>query len=274
MLPDIRSSTTSRPSNIMPFGHEQSNYIHPVRPEDFSPCSSDSSVTGLSNSDADCSDDESLHDSPVPSSTLHPHHPYMNGHYGPTRVVADCDFTIEELSDFDDDDMDGRTDVIRPSTIEEAGSERSQLNDAHLDRIVIDDLRDLNVQSPGSDPSSDESDLDNDTVMQNIKAARVQGRQQRMSQGSIGTKRTKSEMGSGSDHEDALNYVNFDDAGSSARRLKRRKGGDRRSLIFMDPPPRIDEVVEPEELEDGETLARELPFYEYTSMVVDSPGSS
>ncbi|KAF3763029.1 hypothetical protein M406DRAFT_224781, partial [Cryphonectria parasitica EP155] len=98
---------------------------------------------------------------------------------------------------------------------------------------------------------------------------RAKQKQARMSLSSIGTKRTISERGSDSDHENARPDLGFDEPGSSAKRLKRRNAGDRRSLIFSDPPPRIEEVVEPEELE--EALAKELPFYEYKSMEVDSP---
>lgn len=83
-------------------------------------------------------------------------------------------------------------------------------------------------------------------------------------------KRTMSER-SDSDHEDVRHCLDFEQAGSSARRLKRRVG-DRRSLIFQDPPPKIDEIDEPpEELEDTEMLAKELPFYAFTTMEVDSP---
>lgn len=264
--PDIRSATEV----------EQPNYTIPVRPEDLSPLSADSSAAELSDAEADTSDDELLRGSPVPPTVPYSRRSCAHGSVASQpRVVVQDDFIIEELSDFDDDDMEGRTDIIRPSIIEEAGSEWSPLNDPNLDYHVIEDLRELHVRSPARDTSSssDESDLTDDAVTRKIKAARLQQRQSRMSHSSIGTKRTKSEMGSDSDHEEARHFMNFEDVGSSAKRLKRRPG-DRRSLIFQDPPPRIDEVVEPEELEDGETLARELPFYEYTIMEVDSPRST
>lgn len=271
--PDIRASTVSQSTIILPPQTEQPNYTIPVRPEDLSPLSADSSGAELSDTDADTSDDEFFRGSPVPPSVPYPRRACTAGNAAAQpRVVVQCNFIIEELSDFDDDDMEGRTDVIRPSIIEEASSERSPRDDPNLDHHVIEDLRELNVRSPAPDSSADESDLTDDAVTRKIKAARLQQRQSRMSHSSIGTKRTKSEMGSDSDHEDMRQYMNFDDVGSSAKRLKRRPG-DRRSLIFQDPPPRIDEVVEPEELEDGEALARELPFYEYTSMEVDSPRS-
>ncbi|GKT43354.1 uncharacterized protein ColSpa_03535 [Colletotrichum spaethianum] len=72
-----------------------------------------------------------------------------------------------------------------------------------------------------------------------------------------------------------------DAVGSSARRLRRRVG-DRRSFIhlqFQDPPPpRIDELDEPEsEVEgtfifcDSGTLAQELPYYSIEIMEYSTP---
>lgn len=173
---------------------------------------------------------------------------------------------IEELSDFEEDDMDGRDDVLVPHAIEYAESEQSE---SHIDGHVINDLRGLNVRSPDPEPSSDGSDLSDDEYEKILQQMRADDRKKRRSMGSMG-KRTMSER-SDSDHEDVRHCLDFDQAGSSARRLKRRIG-DRRSLIFQDPPPRIDEMDEPpEELEGTEMLAKELPFYAFTTMEVDSP---
>lgn len=189
-----------------------------------------------------------------------------NGSYPPVSVRAN--FTIEELSDFGEDDMRGRSDIIRPFAIEDPDSERSI---DVLNGNVLKNLANLHVE-PDLETSSDDSDLDEDAHQAKLQQIRDRDRRLRMSQSSVGTKRTMSERGSESDHDDVRNYIGFEEAGSSARRLRRRIGGDRRSLIFQDPPPRIDEVVEPEELD--EALAKELPFYEYTSMEVDSPRST
>lgn len=186
------------------------------------------------------------------------------------RVTVRANFVIEELSDFDEDDMIGRTDIIHPYTIEYAESDRPPAADA-----ILADLQNLQCRSPdpglSSCGSSDEFDEDVHEVM--LQAVRERERRHRMSKSS-GTKRTMSERGSdaSADREDLVRgYLGFEEVGSSARRLRQRIAGDRRSLVFQDPPPRIEEVVEPEELD--ETLARELPFYEYTSMHVDSPRS-
>lgn len=211
------------------------------------------------------SDDDS---GPASPSTSSGYHDVLNSENGshPTVTVR-ANFTIEELSDFGEGDMRGRSDIIYPFAIEDPESEGP--NDM-LDRHVLKDLENLQCRSPDPGASSDDSDLDEDDHQAILQRIRERNRRMRMSQSSVGTKRTMSERGSDSDHDDVRNYIGFEEMGSSARRLK-RKIGDRRSLIFQDPPPRIDEVVEPEELE--EALAKELPFYEYTSMEVDSPKS-
>lgn len=199
-----------------------------------------------------------------------------------TRIPIETSLVIEELSDFDDDDMQGRDDVLRPSAIEYAESERSKSRTrvAPDDPRMIDELQNLNCRSPDppDPPSGSESDISElDDHEATLRRIRAENRRQRMSQSSVGTKRTISERGSdGDDSNDRgeRSFVGFEEAGSSARRLRRRVGDKRVSLTFPDPPPRIDEVPEELSLEETETLARELPFYEYSSMEVDSPRSS
>lgn len=258
----------------MSLGNGQFNFLFPVRPEDLSPHSSDPPADGSGpEANDDSSDDESRSPSPLPTSAH-----YAGSTVGPQTIVDKGNFIVEELSDFDENDMEGRDDVIQPDMIEYADSERSLSQprlppeDAHLDRHVINDLRDLNFQSPRRESSSDGSDMSEAEYRKMLRRTRAEDRRKRQSMSSI-AKRTMSER-SDSDHEDVRHCLNFDDVGSSARRLKRKVGSDRRSLIFQDPPPRIDEMDEPpEELEDTEMLAKELPFYAYTTMEVDSPKS-
>lgn len=269
LTPQDPADTVSQPPNAMFFGGGHLNPLRPGNPSPDSPCSSTAEVSEPG--EPELSSDEDGSDSPGPSS---PHHPDLDGHFVPqARVPIEGNFVIEELSDFGDDDMQGRDDVIRPHKIEYAESERSRSrtrltpDDPHM----INDLQNLKCRSPDPNSSSDDSDLIEDEHEARTQSIRAAERRQRMSQGSIGTKRTMSERGSDSDHEDVRHYIGFEELGSSARRLKRRVAGDRRSINFSDPPPRIDEVIEPEELD--ETLARELPFYEYIRMEVDSPRS-
>lgn len=266
--PPIPPASLSHSHHDLSFNNNHINYGNPLRDPEASPCPSSSSNADFSEPGPLLSDDDSQSAaSPSPSADDRDILDEFAGSHA--RVIARANFTIEELGDFDEDDMAGRTDVIRPSSIEDPESDRP--NDA-LDGLMLNGMENLHCGSSGPDTSSDESDLDEAVHQAILQRNRDRDRRMRMSQGSIGTKRTMSDRGSDSDHEDVRHYIGFDEAGSSARRMKRRIGGDRRSLIFQDPPPRIDEVIEPEELE--EALARELPFYEYTSMEVDSPKCS
>lgn len=262
--PPLPPASLSHSHHNLSFKDVHINYGNPLRDPEVSPYPSSSSNADFSEPGPLLSDDDSRSASPSPSADDRDILDGAAGSY--SRVTVRANFTIEELGDFDEDDMVGRTDVIRPSAIEDPESERA--HDA-LDGLMLNGMENLHCGSSGPDSSSDESDFDEDAHEARLHRIRDRDRRMRMSQGSIGTKRTMSDRGSDSDHEDVRNYIGFDEAGSSARRMKRRIGGDRRSLIFQDPPPRIDEVIEPEELE--EALARELPFYEYTSMEVDSP---
>lgn len=188
-----------------------------------------------------------------------------------TRIIVEATFEVYELDGSDDEQYT----IIRPDVIEYAESERSRSRSRprqdHVDRKIASDFRALVFSS-----SEDE---DEDEYMKHVQRMREEKRRKRMSSGSIG-KRTISERGSDSDREDLLfqGYINA--AGqqeSGEMRRMRRKLGNRHSLHFQDPPPpRIDELEEPDsgeeilDLDDSETLARELPFYNYVSMEIDS----
>lgn len=181
---------------------------------------------------------------------------------------------IEELSDFRDSDNE-RPDVIRPTAIEDAESDRSRSRPRHPPegyQRVVRGISNLNCSD-----SSEESDFDFDEVehQEFLRKSREAKRHKRMTSGSIGKRSITESLGGDSDHED-LNkpFLSAEEAGSSARRL-RRKIGNRHSLQFQDPPPGIEELDEPESSEDeyliSEALARELPYYEYSVMQIDSP---
>ncbi|POS73202.1 hypothetical protein DHEL01_v208405 [Diaporthe helianthi] len=251
----------TRPRRFTPFENCQFNFAFTNRHGELSPRSSGPPAEG---SEADQSDDDHGPCSPLLSSppglaTTEPFGLHAN-------IMASDEISIEELSDFEEYDMGGRDNVLEPHLIEYAGSDPSE---SHIEGHVINDFRDLNFRSPDPDPLSDSSDVSDDEHQEAIRRQRAYDRQKRRSISSMG-KRTMSER-SDSDHEDVRHCLDFEQAGSSARRLKRRIG-DRRSLIFQDPPPKIDEIDEPpEEMEDTERLAKELPFYSYMTMEVDSP---
>lgn len=186
--------------------------------------------------------------------------------------MTQAEFIVEELTDFDDSD-DERPGVVRPCAIEYAESDRSRSRSRN--RPEIDQRMMFNLNLNCSDHDSDETDMDEIEYREFLIKQRAEKRRKRMTSGSIGKRTISESIGSDTDREDLKAFLGADEVGSSARRL-RRKVGDRRSLQFQDPPPpRIEELDEPDSSEDeiliGETLARELPYYEYVTMEVDSP---
>jgi hypothetical protein len=186
--------------------------------------------------------------------------------------VTQTELIVEELSDFGDSD-DERPGVVRPCAIEYAESDRSRSTSRN--RPEIDPKMMYNLGNLNCSDNSDDSDLDEHEYQAFLIRQRAEKRRKRMSSGSIGKRTISESIGSDTDREDIRSFLGAEEAGSSARRLRRRVG-DRRSLQFQDPPPpRIDELDEPNSSEDeifiGESLARELPYYEYVSMEVDSP---
>ncbi|KAK0725449.1 hypothetical protein B0H67DRAFT_641869 [Lasiosphaeris hirsuta] len=249
------------------------NFSHPrgTRHDQLSPRSSSVSLSSSS-------DEDDVHPSPLPRRSLTPERrnltpPATRVRTG--RVVTQAAFIVEELSDFGDSDHD-RLDIVRPHAIEYAESDRSRSrsrNPPEIDQNIMYNLRDLSCGD------SDETDMDEAEYQEFLIKRREAKRRKRMTSGSIGKRTISESIGSDTDREDLkpFPFLSTDEAGSSARRLRRRLGhGDRRSLQFQDPPPpRIDELDEPDSSEDeiliSETLARELPYYEYVSMEVDSP---
>ncbi|AEO67976.1 506c9d23-ddf9-4595-bd6c-2853da167824 [Thermothielavioides terrestris] len=258
------------------FGHAT-----PIRPQQLSPrpTSSSSSASSVASSDSE--------DSALPSNAAGPSAPASASatperRPGPAphapqarmgRIVTQADFVVEELSDFGDSDDAERPGVIRPCAIEYAESDRSRSRSRN--RPEIDHRMMFNFVNLNCSDDSDELDLDEHEYQEFLLKRRAERRRKRMSSGSIGKRTISESIGSDTDREDIRSFLGADEAGSSARRLRRRVG-DRRSLQFQDPPPpRIDELDEPASSEDeifiGESLARELPFFEYVMMEVDSP---
>jgi hypothetical protein len=133
--------------------------------------------------------------------------------------------------------------IVRPDDYEDADSDNARdryptANDLDA-RVLADDLEKLDCNY-----HSDEREAW-------VKADRKMRRNKRMSSGSIHKRTLSQSIGSDTDEED-LQQVDANEAGSSARRL-RRKTGDRASLIFDDPPSMIVELDEPE---SGDEVAR------------------
>ncbi|KAK3689616.1 hypothetical protein B0T22DRAFT_175143 [Podospora appendiculata] len=248
------------------------SYAQVFRHDQLSPQSSSESESSQSDSDASAvSPPRSvIPEQPPPA----PAPPAPQVRTGRTVDLAQVAFTVEELSDFADSDEE-RIGVIRPHAIEYAESDRSRSRSRNphppeIDQAIMNHLGNLNCSD-----DSDQTDIDETTYREFIIKRREAKRRRRMTSGSIGKRTISESIGSGSDREDLKPFLNADDMGSSARRLRRRIGN-RHSLQFQDPPPpRIDELEEPDSSDDGllisEALARELPYYEYVSMEIDSP---
>lgn len=240
------------------FGH-----VRPAHPETLSPRSSNTSLPSSS--------DEEDNVPPSPSRSLSPEHPAAPATppRRPERTVDNPALIIEELSDFADSD-DDRHGVIRPVAIEDAESDRSHSRSRHpreLYQRLASDLGNLHCDSDSSD------DLDESEYQEFLRRQREVKRRKRMSSGSIGKRTISESIGSDTDREDLKKpFLPAEEVGSSARRLRRKTGGNRHSLQFHDLPPGIQELEEPDSDEEiSEALARELPYYEYAAMVIDSP---
>ncbi|PQE19325.1 e3 ubiquitin- ligase mgrn1-like protein [Rutstroemia sp. NJR-2017a BVV2] len=184
------------------------------------------------------------------------------------KIVEDGNFTLEEItsSDFEEYDSDYEELIIRPHQYEDAESERAPSIHSvqhELDPDVLRNLRDL-------EPFLNDEQESLDDHEEWVRQQREEKRRRRRSSVTVQKRNFAQSIGSDTDDEDIQpDHLSANEAGSSARRL-RRKVGDRMSLIFDDPPPRILEVEEPESCEevvDGEgedddpSVLRELPYY-------------
>ncbi|KAH8840471.1 hypothetical protein MCOR01_007179 [Pyricularia oryzae] len=193
----------------------------------------------------------------------------------PCVVTAQVTVETLEIGEYDDSDDDDDCVVIHPDVIEDADSESSRSRSRsrsrqRRDSNMASEMRDLNVFA-----SSDEDDLEETEYERKMREHREERRRARMNSGSI-TKRTISERGSDSDSEDLANghglHTSHDPTDAAHRRLRRRLA--RNSVLFHKPAaPKIDEADEPDSSDEERDvlLARELSFFNYIFMEVDSP---
>lgn len=259
--------------SIKPTGNGSSFYYTPsTRPaaDQLSPRSS-SPDSDAHASESSGSPPRSLSSSPIPP--LSEPLPQRT----PVRI-AEGNFTVEEFADSDYEDWDSEDDVIRPSQYEDAESDRAP----SVKSITRNDL-DSRMLSGFKNLQCVETDEEREIWLEKYRADK---RRRRRSSASVQKRTLSQSIGSDTDDED-LKPVTFEganEAGSSARRLRRKTlAGERTSLIFDDPPPRIDEEDEgPESVEevveikdDDEDLdvdreLRELPYWYIQEMDVDS----
>ncbi|KAK4167659.1 hypothetical protein QBC43DRAFT_135738 [Cladorrhinum sp. PSN259] len=181
---------------------------------------------------------------------------------------------VEELSDFagSDDERDG---VIRPHQIEYAESDRSLSRSRKINSRDIDPSIMYNLNNLDCDDDSNESDSNEAEYHEFLRRRREMKRRRRIIMAVSGGKRAISESwGSDTDNEHLVNWLHSDEYLSSARR-RRRRVGDRHNLSPAIPPANIEELEEPTSSDDdmmsiGEHVARELPYYNYLQMDMET----
>jgi len=194
-------------------------------------------------------------------------------------ISAPAGFIVEELGDFTGSDEDGRANVIRPTAVEDAESDRSKSKSGpsttKLEPEFLASTKRNLFEISDSDLGNTSNDEESEQFLMKVREMKRKKRM-RVSSGSIG-KRTISDMeeediGSEGDLE-LVNKPFFSTFKPSTNRPPRsiyRRVNDRRSLQFQDPPPGVLELYEPDSSEDDpsvEALSRELPYYEYSGMI-------
>ncbi|UKZ76267.1 hypothetical protein TrVFT333_003966 [Trichoderma virens FT-333] len=191
--------------------------------------------------------------------------------HGPATSTHDnCGFTIEDIDPMDSE-CDG-LDVLYPIEIEsDTESTRSRSTSRHkdLDKDMMQDLENLNCSNEASDNEAEPEEED-DAESEFMRRQQELKRIRRVSMSSSFGKRTHSELSDSDDNDCALDV---NEAGSSARRFRKRVH--RGSLLFQDPPaPRIEELEEPNSSEDEYVkeirIARNLPYPSVEVMDTDS----
>lgn len=225
---------TGAREDINPIGKGPHFKYNPsMRPEDISPRSSSPS------SDSSGSPPRSLSSEPEIPDTVPQTYSVKY-----SRVVTEGNFTIEELQDSDAHfESDDALSVVQPDQYEDAESDCA--------RYPVPTTNDLDARILAAGLEKLDCNNHSDEREAWIKEERKKRRSKRLSSGSIHKRTLSQSIGSDTDEED-LRQVDANEAGSSARRL-RRKTGERGSLIFDDPPQMIAELDEPE---SGDDVAR------------------
>lgn len=229
----------------------QFSYVPPTRNADLSPRSSHSSDSSCTSS-ASISPPRSLV-SVSEADPLSPSARYRK------RFAGRNNFTIEEVRE-SDVDMDSDGSIRLPDDYSDASSEWapnvSVAPSSTRSASMTSSLPDIaaRIATDFSKLACDQEEREHEAYMQERRAQR---RRNRMSIGSVGKRTITQSIGSDTDDED-ITLFDANDAGSSARRLRRRIGDRRSSLIFDDPPPRIVECEEHESaVEDDAGAAAE-----------------
>ncbi|KAH7395585.1 hypothetical protein BKA64DRAFT_745783 [Cadophora sp. MPI-SDFR-AT-0126] len=212
---------------------------------------------------------------------------------GISKKSMDFNFTIEEIKDSDIDKL-GHHETVWPSSYSDAEESEAITSRGHSpfpSQHFGSKLKSFDIADEEDD--SDDEEVEDFARQEFFLKARAAARRAKRASATSGvSKRTLSEsIGSDSDIEDMEpgSFLEANQPGSSARRLRRKMGG-RTSLVFDDPPERIDEIDEPDseegivDMEDvdfeggaasdkSKGWGDELPFYmqEDDSLEVEDP---
>lgn len=160
--------------------------------------------------------------------------------------------------------------MIRPHEYEDAVSDRGSVRGPELDQNIYSGIQNMRFQNENEAVIDHDPEPEPDLETQReawFQKMREEKRRKRRSSGSVQKRTLSQSIGSDTDDED-IQPATFEGA-TSARRLRRKV----ESLIFDDPPPRIEELEEPESCEeviavdedaaneDGQGVDRELPYY-------------
>lgn len=269
-----KSTIPESKGTIIPNGNGPSFFYTPSnKAADLSPRSSSSdteSSVSSAESAASTNPARSLSSSPIPVAESPP--------ILRMRIVSqeEANFTLEEFGDSDYEEWDSDDEeAIRPHQYEDAESEKAP----SVKAAAHPDLEQRKMTDKFKEMLSLTSDDEREAW---LEMKRAEKRRKRRSSGSVQKRTWSISVGSASDDEDLqpITFEGANEAGSSARRLRRRLAS-RCSLIFDDPPARIDEedegpesVEELVDIQDGEEEGdafKELPYYRYVQdMEVDT----
>jgi hypothetical protein len=170
-------------------------------------------------------------------------------------VVSNGNFTIEELRESDNEyDSDDDISVVHPDQYEDAASD---LGRARTPAPAASDRDDHDLADGLEKLDCNNHDDEREEWLQQQRKLR---RKKRLSAGSLHKRTISQSIGSDTDDED-LTQLDANEAGSTARRL-RRKTGDRGSLLFSDPPQMILEMNEPDSDEEAVPVQVAVPDVE------------
>ncbi|CCU76063.1 unnamed protein product [Blumeria hordei] len=184
-------------------------------------------------------------------------------------ILSEGTFTIEEFESEDYEAWDPVSNVaIRPYQYEDADSELANVAFHDLEHDKTSDL-DARIAGEFQNLTTENASDDHEAW---VEASRAERRRRRRS--SVQKRTLSMSIGSDTDDEDLQPIIlEANEAGSSARRLRRRVCK-RVSLIFDDPPERIDEEDEgPEvaeeavEIDGDDELQRELPYWGWSQIM-------